>query len=267
MICHQINIIFVDQLTMIEIFILSIVQGVTEFIPVSSSSHLIILSNLGNFENKNLAIDVNLHLGSLLAVLVFFKEEILNFTKNKNLFKKILFSSLPVMILGYLLVHYDLIDYIRNIKTIAWTTLIFGLLLFISDKFKSDKKIEKDFSYKKAIFIGLFQMLSLMPGVSRSGIVITAARMSNFNRFDSAKISFLLSIPTLAVVSIYGIKNLISYDELSFSILNISSIVLSFVFSFLTIKFFLEFVKKFNLIFFVLYRCILGLILLFMIYL
>ena len=252
---------------MIEILILSIVQGITEFIPVSSSSHLIILSNLSDFENNNLSIDVNLHLGSLLAVIVFFKKDIVNFTYNKNLLKKILLSSLPVIILGYFLIHYNLIDYVRNLKTIAWTTLIFGIVLYVSDKSKFKKKLEKDFSYKSAIIIGLFQMLSLIPGVSRSGIVITAARMSNFNRFDSAKISFLLSIPTLGVVSIYGIKNLITSEDLNFSALNIFSIFLSFIFSFLTIKYFLEFVKKFNLIFFVLYRCFLGLILLYLVYL
>ena len=129
------------------------------------------------------------------------------------------------------------------------------------------KKLEKDFSYKIAIIIGLFQMLSLIPGVSRSGIVISAARMSNFNRFDSAKISFLLSIPTLGIISVYGVKNLIISNDLNFSILNISSIILSFIFSFLTIKFFLEFVKKFSLIYFVLYRFFLGLVLLYIVYL
>ena len=252
---------------MIEILILSIVQGITEFIPVSSSSHLIVLSNLSEFDSNDISIDVNLHLGSLLAVIIFFKKEIVNFTKNKKLFKKIILSSLPVIILGYLLIHYNLIDHIRNLKTIAWTTLIFGVLLYISDRFKSKKKLEKDFSYKIAIIIGLFQMLSLIPGVSRSGIVISAARMSNFNRFDSAKISFLLSIPTLGIISIYGVKNLIISDDLNFSILNISSIILSFIFSFLTIKFFLEFVKKFSFIFFVLYRFFLGLVLLYIVYL
>ncbi len=252
---------------MIEILILSIVQGITEFIPVSSSSHLIVLSNLSEFDSNDISIDVNLHLGSLLAVIIFFKKEIVNFTKNKKLFKKIILSSLPVIILGYLLIHYNLIDHIRNLKTIAWTTLIFGVLLYISDRFKSKKKLEKDFSYKIAIIIGLFQMLSLIPGVSRSGIVISAARMSNFNRFDSAKISFLLSIPTLGIISIYGVKNLIISDDLNFSILNISSIILSFIFSFLTIKFFLEFVKKFSLIYFVLYRFFLGLVLLYIVYL
>ena len=176
---------------MIQIFILSIVQGITEFIPVSSSSHLVVLSKFLNFENNSLSIDVNLHLGSFLAVLFYFKKDVVGFVKNKDLFKKILLSTIPVLILGFFLVHFNLIDHLRNIKIIAWTTLLFGILLYIGDKFKLNKKLKKDFTYKSAIIIGLFQMISLIPGVSRSGIVITAARMLNFNRYDSAKISFL----------------------------------------------------------------------------
>ncbi len=251
---------------MIEVLTLSIIQGITEFIPVSSSSHLILFSEFFNFNAGNLSLDVNLHLGSLLAVLVFFKRDIADFTKNKDLFKKIIISSVPVIFLGFFLVQYNLIDQIRNIKVIAWTTLLFGILLYVSDRFQLNKKLEKDFTYKNAIVIGLFQMLSLVPGVSRSGIVITAARMLNYDRYDSSRISFLLSIPTLGVVSIYGIKKIIYSGDIYFSTLNLLSILLSFVFSFLTIKYFLIFVKKFNLISFVLYRCVLGVILLYFVY-
>ena len=252
---------------MFEVLILSLIQGITEFIPVSSSSHLIIFSEFLNFNNDNLSVDVNLHLGSLLAVLTFFKKDIVELTKNKNLFKKIIISSIPVILLGFFLIQYNLIDQMRNIKIIAWTTLLFGILLYVSDKFKLNKKLEKDFTYKNAIVIGLFQMLSLVPGVSRSGIVITAARLLNFDRYDSAKISFLLSIPTLGVVSIYGIKKIIYSGDVYFSTLNLFSILLSFIFSFLTIKYFLIFIKKFNLISFVIYRSVLGIVLLYFVYL
>ena len=186
---------------MIEIFILSFIQGVTEFIPVSSSSHLILMSNLLDFENQSLSIDVSLHIGSLFAVLVYFYKDIISFVENKTLFLKIFISSLPVMIVGFLLVETEIIYQIRDIKIIAWTTLIFGFLLYLSDKFKLEKNLEKNFSYKSAIFICLFQILSLVPGVSRSGIAITAARILKFNRVDAAKISFLLSIPILSAVS------------------------------------------------------------------
>ena len=187
---------------MIEIFILSFIQGVTEFIPVSSSSHLILMSNLLDFENQSLSIDVSLHIGSLFAVFVYFYRDILSFVKNKILFLKIFISSLPVMFVGFLLVETGIINQIRDIKIIAWTTLIFGFLLYLSDKFKLEKNLEKNFSYKSAIFIGLFQILSLIPGVSRSGIAITAARLLNFKRVDAAKISFFLSIPILKMVQI-----------------------------------------------------------------
>ena len=252
---------------MVEIFILSIIQGVTEFLPISSSSHLIIASDFLDFKNQTLQLDVSLHVGSFLAVVAFFHKDLINFVKNKDLFLKIFMSSIPIMIVGYLLVKFELIDSLRNLKIIGWTTIIFGILLFISDKSKINKKLDNKFSLKSAIFIGFFQILSLIPGVSRSGISITASRICNYNRFDSAKISFLLSIPTLAAVSFFGIRNLIITDNLIFSKINILAIVLSFIFSYITIKFFLGYIKKFSLNVFVIYRIILGIFLLLYAYL
>ena len=194
---------------MIEIFILSLVQGITEFLPISSSSHLILISNYLNFDNQSLSVDVSLHIGSFIAVLFYFYKDILNFLENKILFFKIFISSVPVMLIGFFLVETGIIEKIRNIKIIAFTTIIFGTLLFISDKFKLEKNIDKNFSYKSAFFIGIFQILSLIPGVSRSGIAITAARLLNFKRVDAGKISFLISIPILGAVSIFGVKNII----------------------------------------------------------
>ena len=252
---------------MIEIFILSLIQGITEFIPVSSSSHLILISELLDFENQSLSVDVSLHIGSLLAVIVYFYNDIINFVENKILFFKIFISSLPVMIIGFLLVETGLIDQIRNIKVIAWTTLIFSFLLYFSDKFKLEKNLKKDFSYKSAIFIGLFQILSLVPGVSRSGIAITAARLLNFKRVDAAKISFFLSIPILSAVSFFGLKNLILLENINFAKINLFSIFLSFLFSLIVIKYFLKYIAKFNLNAFVYYRIFLALVLLAITYL
>ncbi len=246
---------------MIEIFILSFIQGITEFIPVSSSSHLILMSKLLDFENQSLSIDVSLHIGSLLAVLVYFYKDIISFIDNRILFFKIFISSLPVIISGFLLVETGIIDQIRNIKIIAWTTLIFGFLLYLSDKFKLEKNLEKNFSYKSAFFIGFFQILSLVPGVSRSGIAITAARLLNFKRVDAAKISFLISIPVLSAVSFFGLKNLILSESIYFTKLSLMSIFLSFLFSLITIKYFLRYIVKFNLNIFVYYRIFLALVL------
>tara|TARA_B100001093_G_C26682011_1_gene950874 strand:+ start:218 stop:976 length:759 start_codon:yes stop_codon:yes gene_type:complete len=252
---------------MIEILILSLVQGITEFLPISSSAHLVMFSKYLNFDDQSLTIDVSLHIGSFIAVVTYFYKDIINFINNKKLFLKIFISSIPVMLVGFFLVQSNLIEKIRSVEIIGWTTLIFGMLLYISDKFKLNKNIKSNFNYKSALIIGLFQILSLIPGVSRSGITITAARLLNFKRYDSLKISFLLSVPTLAAVSIYGLKNLISKGDIEISILSIISIILSFLFSFMTIKYFFKYVQKFNMNIFVIYRLILGLILIYLSYL
>ena len=247
---------------MLEILTLSLIQGITEFLPVSSSAHLIIFSEYFGFNNQSLSIDLSLHIGSFIAVVSYFHKDIINFIKNKELFFKILLSSAPILIVGFILVQTDLIGKIRNIEVIAWTTIIFGLLLYLSDKYKLQKKIDSNLNYKSVIFIGLFQVMSLIPGVSRSGITITAARFLKFKRVDAAKISFLLSIPTLGAVSIFGITNLISTENLHISMINLISIFFSFIFSLITIKYFLIYMKKFSLNLFVFYRILLGLFLL-----
>ena len=129
------------------------------------------------------------------------------------------------------------------------------------------KELNNDFNFKSALIIGFLQILSLIPGVSRSGIAITAARLLNFKRVDSAKISFLISIPILGAVTIFGLKNLILTNDLNFSKLNILSIILSFSFSLITIKYFLKYINKFSLDIFVYYRIILGIFLLIFTYL
>ena len=252
---------------MIEIFILSLIQGITEFLPISSSSHLILSSEYLNFKNQNLSIDVSLHIGSFIAVIFYFYKDLIKFFENKFLFFKIFISSIPVITVGYILINLGVMEKIRNLEVIAWTTFLFGLLLFISDQFKIDKNIKKDFTLRKAIFIGILQVLSLVPGVSRSGIAITAARFLNFKRIDSAKISFLISIPILGAVSIFGLKNVIFSNDINFTKINLIAIFLSFLISFITIKYFLIYINKFSLNVFVFYRIVLGLILLFFTYL
>ena len=137
---------------MIEIFILSIIQGISEFLPVSSSSHLILASSYLDYNNENLSIDVSLHIGSFFAVLIYFRNEIFYFFKNKDLFLKIIAASIPTMIIGYILVKYDLIDKLRSVEIIGWTTLIFGILMYFSDKFKNKNKLKINLSYK-AVFL------------------------------------------------------------------------------------------------------------------
>ncbi len=249
---------------MIEVFILSIFQGITEFIPVSSSSHLIIVSKYLNFNNQNLTIDLSLHVGSFFAVIIYFRRDLLNFIENKKLLLRIVLASIPTMVVGFVLVKFELIQYLRDPKIIAWTTIIFGILLFFSDKFKNENVIDENLTLKSAIFIGLFQILSLVPGVSRSGITITAARFLKFKRFDAAKISFLLSIPTLAAITIFMFLSLYKNNDFNFSSLNLLAVLLSYIFSYLTINYFLKYLKDFNFNIFVIYRIAIGLIIIYL---
>ena len=241
----------------IETFILSIIQGVSEFIPVSSSAHLIVLSKLSNFSSSSLIIDVSLHLGSLLAIIFYFRNDLKDFFKNKSLALLIIVGSLPIIIIGFLLYTSNLIHYFRNMEVIAWSTLFFGILLYFADNLKITKKFNENLNIKNILIIGLFQILALVPGVSRSGIVITAGRFLNFSRYDSSKISFYLSIPALAGASALGLKDVVN-QNLEFNILTIFAIFLSFFFSYLTIKYFLAFTKKFSLKIFVYYRIVLA---------
>ena len=249
----------------LEILILSIVQGISEFLPVSSSAHLFLVSEIYKFKSQSLLIDVGLHLGSLLAIIFYFRNELKEIVNNKNLLFLMVLGSLPVIILGAIIYKTGLINYFRNIEVIAWTTLIFALLLYIADKFENNKKIETDLKLKSILIIGVFQILALIPGVSRSGIVITAGRFLNFSRYDSTKISFYLSIPAIAGASFLSLKSLVD-KNIDLNLIVLVSILLSFIFSYLTIKYFLIFVKKFTLSTFVIYRIILSAILFFTIY-
>ena len=249
----------------IEIIILSLVQGISEFIPISSSAHLIIVSKLYEFKSSSLLIDVSLHFGSLLAIIFFFKKELINLQNNKKLLKLIIFGSIPLIIVGYIIYSTEFIYLLRNIKIIAWTTLIFGIILYLADRNRLDKKITSDLNLKTILYIGLFQILALIPGVSRAGITMTAARIFKFNRVDSVKISFLLSIPALAGASILGLKDIFE-KSIQFNYLVLIAISLSFILSLITIKFFLSFINKFSLNIFVFYRIIIAVILFIIIY-
>lgn len=249
----------------LEILILSFVQGFFEFIPVSSSAHLIVISKITEFDFRSIEIDISLHLGSLIAIIFYFKKDLTNMFQNKNLINLIIFGSMPLIIFGYFLYTTGLIEYLREIKIIAWTTLLFGILLYFSDRFKIHKNIDKDLTLKNILLIGFLQVLALIPGVSRSGIIITAGRFLNFSRVDAAKISFYLSIPALIGASVLGLNDIFE-KELKFTNLIFFTTFLSFIFSYLTIKYFLIYIKNFSLNIFVYYRIFLALILLTIIY-
>ena len=249
----------------IEIVILSAIQGISEFLPISSSAHLIVISSLYEFKSSSLLIDISLHLGSLFAIIFFFKKDLFDLKNNQRLLSLIIFGSIPLIIVGYILYSTEMIYLLRNIKIIAWTTLIFGIILYIADKSRFDKKISSNLNLKTILIIGLFQILALIPGVSRAGITITAARFLRFNRFDSSKISFLLSIPALIGASFLSLKDII-VQNIEFNFLVFFAILFSFLFSYFTVKFFLSYINKFSLNAFVIYRIIIALFLFFIIY-
>tara|TARA_B100001250_G_scaffold77944_1_gene63985 strand:- start:1974 stop:2741 length:768 start_codon:yes stop_codon:yes gene_type:complete len=249
----------------LEASILAFIQGFSEFIPVSSSAHLIIISKVYEFNISSLHLDISLHLGSLIAIIFYFRDDLTNFSKNKSLAILIIVGSIPLIIIGYIIFSTGLIEHLRNLKVIAWTTLIFGILLFFADKSQKKNKLDTNLNFKTILIIGLYQVLAVIPGVSRSGIVITASRFLKFNRVDASKISFYLSIPALGGASFLGIKKILE-TSVDFNLLFLFSIIFSFLISYLTIKYFLIYVKNFSLKLFVFYRIFLALVLFAIVY-
>ena len=249
----------------IEILILSAVQGISEFLPISSSAHLLIASSLYDLRAGSLLIDISLHLGSLFAIIFYFRKELFDLKNNKKLLQLIIIGSIPLIIFGYILYSTEFIHLLRNIKVVAFMTLFFGIILFFADQQMINKNISSDLNFKSIIFIGLFQILALIPGVSRAGITITAARFLKFNRVDSSKISFLLSIPALAGASFLGLKD-IAYQPIEINYLILISVILSFVFSYITVKFFISYINRFSLNIFIIYRILISIILFLLIY-
>ena len=255
------------MLSSIEILILAIIQGISEYLPVSSAAHLVLVSKYYVFTNQSLLIDICLHLGSLIAIIFYFRNDILNFIKNKDFLIKILIGTMPIIPVGYIMFQTGLINQLRSLEVIGWMSLIFGILLYVGDRSKITKKIDTQFTNKSAIIIGLFQVLALIPGVSRAGITITSGRLLGFSRFESAKISFFLSIPTLAAASLLGIYNIYKEGSAELNFLAIIAVTFSFIFSYFTIALFLNFIKKFSLNIFIIYRIILSLFILGIVYL
>ena len=253
------------SLVYLQTLLLALIQGVSEFIPVSSSAHLILFSNIINDYSNSVLMDTSLHLGSLIAIVHFFWKDLINFNNNKKIWILIIIGSLPLIIFGYFIFNYNLYENIREVEVIAWSTLIFGLLLYFSDKLNVSKSFNENLNIKNILIIGLFQVMALIPGASRSGVVITGSRFLNFNRFDAAKISFILSIPALLGASVLTLKESFLIEQ-TFNLNIIFSIFFSYIFSYLTIKYFLIYIKNFSLNIFVFYRVLLSLVLLYFIY-
>ena len=254
--------------------ILSLIQGITEFIPVSSSGHLVLLPYFLDTPYQGRAFDVYIHLGSLLAVLIYLRTEIILMVKDLLstkraispgylAIKNIFIATIPVVSFGVIIVFLDL-EFSDYIETVGWMTLLFGVLLGLSDKIKVRKDLLNN--SKDILIIGLFQSLALIPGVSRSGIVITLGRFLGYNRIQASKFSLLLSIPVIFAAAVLKTGKIILENGTLFRSDFILGFVLSFVFSYLTIKVFMKYIEKASLRVFVVYRILLGVLILSFIY-
>lgn len=250
---------------------LAIVQGLTEFLPVSSSGHLILFAKFTSFEDQGLAVDIALHVGSLLAVMIYFHKDILQMVKGifskyllpdfKNSGNKlaymIIIASIPALILGFILRNFGM-ESLRSARVIGWNILIYGLILFYADKVGKNNKTSDDIGYKEAVLIGVAQCLALIPGTSRSGITITMARFLGINRSDAAKFSMLLSIPTILAAGALEVFRLWRNSTLTDICDTLDAIGYSFVASIMVIFFMMKWVRKFSFLPFVIYRVVLG---------
>ncbi len=256
----------------LQVIVLSIVQGISEFLPISSSAHLILTPKLLGWQDQGLAFDIALHVGTLIAILYYFKDDIIPyltdfFTSLKQrkqvgqsgVVWGVLIGTIPVGIVG-LLFNGWIEENLRSPLVIAFTTIFFGLVLFVADKKAGDKDL-LSITLKLALFIGFAQALALIPGTSRSGITMSAALLLGFSRVASARFSFLLSIPVIilagGLASIKLIKQGIN-DDIS---MLLGAVVFSCLSAYLCIKWLMRLLEKSTMLPFVIYRVILGIFL------
>jgi undecaprenyl-diphosphatase len=260
-----------------QIIVLAVVQGITEFLPISSSGHLILIPFLTGWPDQGQFTDVMTHLGTLLAVLIYFWRDVwhlilgtLNLFRGKithdgKLALYILAGTIPAILFGYTLKKLNVPDLERNVTVVAWNTVIYGVLMLVADTVGKQEKTINDVTLKSAFLIGCAQALALIPGTSRSGVTMTAARFLNFTRSDSARFSFLLGIPATAAAIALTLGDAvksgchITSDELL-------AAGFTFIAGILAIAFLMGLLRRISFLPFVLYRMALGGFLLVLVY-
>jgi len=252
---------------LVDSIILGIVEGITEFLPISSTAHMIIVSALLGLKQTvtNVAFEVIIQLGATLAIVMIYLDKI-NF-KEINLWKKVMLAFFPLAVIGFLLRHQ--IKELFNLYTVAWMFIIGGIVFFIVEKFYKEEKVKvnevEKVNYREALIIGFFQVFALIPGTSRSGATIVGGMLSGLSRKTAADFSFLLAIPTMFAASGYEfVKNIHSFKDQNLMVLGIGFVV-SFISCYIAVKWFLNFVKKYTLIPFGIYRIIVGILILMLI--
>ncbi|NIP17650.1 MAG: undecaprenyl-diphosphate phosphatase [Xanthomonadales bacterium] len=257
-------------MTLLQIIVLAIVQGLTEFLPVSSSAHLILGGRAFGWPDQGLAFDVATHLGTLLAVLVYFRRELSELISawrrpveaseqqfHRTLGKCLLLASVPVILVGAL-VHDLVAVHLRDIRVIALTTIVFGALLWVVDaQFARHRKLS-DMHLRPAVWIGLAQVFALVPGASRSGVTITMGRMLGFDADSAARFSFLLAIPVIVAAGAYEMAGMLR-EEVSVAWTEFGLAVLASALAGWTcIAVFLALLRRVGLLPFIVYRLALG---------
>lgn len=243
-------------------FILSLVQGLTEFLPVSSSAHLILVGKLGEWQDQGLIIDIAIHLGSLLAVLIYFRRDLIALLSGRQntLLLQIIIATIPIAIVGLIMAD-QVAVWGRSLTVIALASAFFGVLLWLSQRAAAEAQL----TIKNTLLIGLAQCLALIPGASRSGVTITAAMALGLSKEQAARFSFLLAIPTILMAAAYGGLKWLQAPQTVHSSAVLTVLTLSFVFSWLSISLFMKFIRRIDFIWFMIYRLLLAALLLLMI--
>ncbi len=254
----------------LQYFLIGIIQGITEFLPISSSGHLVLFVKLTNWEDQGLFTDIAVHFGTLFAVIVYLRKDIYYLLSNIFQFRifedqiifKIILSTLPAILLGYFIYDYVSV-YFRSIQLIAISSIVFAIILYFADKISIQAKSWKNITYTEAIVVGVFQVLAFIPGASRAGVTITAARFLGYDRLNAARFSMLLSIPIILASMTLSLINVINEERVAVNLYHsLSAAIIAFITALLSIIFLMKFIKQANFNIFIIYRIILGIILL-----
>lgn len=258
-------------MTITYILVLSIIQGLTEFLPVSSSAHLALAPKFFGEQDQGILMDVALHVGTLMAILIYYWRDVWAIAKAVLTWKRgpefslgifIGLATIPAIVMG-LAIHHFFPDGIRSVTVITATTLIFGGLMGLADWKGPQVKEVKDIKLREALLIGLAQAIALIPGTSRSGITMTTARFLGFKRVDAARFSFLLGIPAMAAAGAMSFLEIFKSDNPGLWQHALTAVGLAFVAGLLAIHFMMKWLQRFGLMPFVVYRIFLGCFLLF----
>lgn len=273
-------------MTLFHIIILAVVQGITEFLPISSSAHLVLLHNIfedGSLQNaeQDRLMDIAVHIGTLLAVLIFFYHEVfamlrglgdvvkhksLLATENSRLMTLVVLGSIPAILVGFVVYEFVDPEVMYDPHIIMWTTLIFGVLLGLADYIGKTNRVVSELTIKDTLIIGLAQCLSLIPGTSRSGITMTAGRFLGMNRVEAARFSLLLAMVITSAVGFAGILDLFKMENVTLTTDAAIAAFLSFLTAIAMIWLMMKGLTKFSFMPYVIYRLILGGILVWVLY-